>query len=203
MAFLAEHYPNELQTAQDNYILSEVRLGAIEDRIGATEITDVMMATITEKNCYQLLGEGMKKAQTQIFKDIHTEALAAGMYSKAAWLLSAATSTTSYLVSTTGLANEGYFGSTEFRCAGRNTLGYGPLAAVPGERKICACRHEYDLLEEPFHGMSCSHNKSFRNRRYNDIRDLLFKLIKKRSPTLTPAHLERSWGRGLMQTGTQ
>ena len=189
-AFLAEYYPSELQTTQQQYELSEVRLGSVEDKKEATEITDLVMATITDKNCYQILAEGMKKAQKQTYKDIHTAAITAGLFSKAAWILSAATSTTAYLMSTIGLDNDGYFGVAEFRCAGRNTLGYGPRITAPGELHTCTCRHVYDPLLEPFHGMSCAHNKGFRNRRHNDIRDLLYKLIKRRYPTLTPAQLE-------------
>ena len=50
-AFLAQHYPSELQITQQLYELSEVCLGAVKDKTEATEITDLVMATITDKNC--------------------------------------------------------------------------------------------------------------------------------------------------------
>ena len=53
-AFLAKHYPSELQTTQQLYESSEVRLGSVEDNQEKTEITDVVMA---DKNCYQIPAE--------------------------------------------------------------------------------------------------------------------------------------------------
>ena len=100
----------------------------MENKTEATEITDLVMATITDKNCYQILADGMKKAQKQTYKDIHIAAISAGLFSKAAWILSAATSTTAYRND-----NDGSFGAAEFRCARRNTLGYGPRTTAPGD----------------------------------------------------------------------
>ena len=85
---------------------------------------------------------------------------------------------------------EGYFGAAEFRCAGRNTLGFGPLDATPGERRKCQCGYEYALLEEPFHGISCANTKGYRTKRHNEIRDLLYRLVKRRHPALTPQQLQ-------------
>lgn len=189
-AFLTQHFPGELEAAQNTFSMSAVRLGNVEGLEVATEITELMMETLTEKTCSAVLGTGMRKAQKRIYTNMHTELLTAGHFSKAAWFLSAATSSTAYLLSTAGMEYEGYFGAAEFRCAGRNTLGFGPLDATPGERKKCHCGYEYTLLEEPFHGMSCANTKGYRTKRHNEIRDLLFKLVKKRYPAVTPQQLQ-------------
>jgi hypothetical protein len=190
IAFLTQHHPSELEAAQNTFSLSVVRLGCVEGLEAATEITGLMMETLTEKTCSAVLGTGMRKAQKKIYANMHIELLAAGQYSKAAWFLSAATSSTAYLLSTAGMEYEQYFGVAEFRCAGRNTLGFGPLDATPGERRTCHCGYEYALLEEPFHGMSCANTKGYRTKRHNEIRDLLFKLVKKRHPAVTPQQLQ-------------
>ena len=186
LAFITSYYPNELETTQNKFDLSMVRLGEIEDVMNTTEITQVMLDTMTTKNCNPILAEGMRKVQKKVFKDLHEEACDRGFFSKAAYILSSATSSTAYLGSATGLEHDAYFGPAEFRCAGRCTLGYGPVNAEEGQKKTCgACRKVINLLNDPFHGMSCTGTKGFRTKRHNDIRDLLLKLIKKRYPNLT------------------
>jgi hypothetical protein len=185
-AYLSQYYPDELQATQQTYDLSVVRLGAVEEIVEATEITQGVMDTLTVKNSSVILGDGMRRAQKAIFGKVYRAAVDEGSFSKAAWLLSAATSTTAYLLSGTAIEYDGYFDPVEFRCAGRNTLGYGPVDAQPGQRRNCGgCQREYTLLTEPFHGMSCPGTKGFRTKRHNEIRDLLFRLIKKRYPLLT------------------
>ena len=202
-AFIATYYPSELETTQNLYNLSVVRLGEIEGVEDKTEITAVMMDTLTVKNCSSVLADGIRKVQKANFLKLHEEASDLGWFSKAAWLLSSATSTTSYLSSGTAIEHDGYFPSSDFRCAGRNTLGYGPVNAQEGQKQKCAgCRREYTLLKEPFHGMSCPGTKGYRTKRHNDIRDLLNKLIKKRNPHLTAATLKLEDEVGFQADGT-
>ena len=190
-AYLSQYYPDELQATQQTYDLSVVRLGAVEEMVEATEITQGIMDTLTVKNSGAILGDGMRRAQKAMFGKVYRAAVDEGSFSKAAWLLSAATSTTAYLLSGTAIEHDGYFDPAEFRCAGRNTLGYGPVDAQPGQRRNCGgCQREYTLLTEPFHGMSCPGTKGFRTKRHNEIRDLLFRLIKKRYPLLTNVMLK-------------
>ena len=98
--------------------------------------------------------------------------------------MSASESSTSCLFSSTGIGHEGYFGNAEFRCTGRAKLVAGPLNDLEGTDLVCNCRVTYDPLEYPFHAMSCSLTKGFRTKRHNDIRDLQFKLLRKRFPAL-------------------
>ena len=203
-AYLSQYYPDEFQATQQTYYMSVVRLGAIEEIGDATELTQGVMDTLTVKNCGAILGDGMRKAQKAIFARVYKEAVDGGFLSKAAWLLSAATSTTAYLLSGTAMEHDGYFDPAEFRCAGRNTLGYGPVDAQPGQMRKCGgCNREYTLLSEPFHGMSCSGTRGYRTRRHNEIRDLLFKLIKKRYPLLTNEFLKLEDYVGSIRDGTQ
>lgn len=184
-AFIATYYPNELEATQQHFDMSVVRLGEIEGVADATEITAVMMDTLTVKNCNTVLAEGIRKVQKASFSKMHAEAVDLGFFSKAAWLLSSATSTAAYLSSGVALEHDRYFPPGDFRCAGRNTLGYGPVNAHEGQKRTCGgCRREYTILQEPFHGMSCAGTKGFRNKRHNDIRDLLHRLLKKRYPQL-------------------
>jgi Reverse transcriptase (RNA-dependent DNA polymerase) len=189
MDFLSQYYPAERKTAQDHYDLSAIRLGAKEGLTEATGITELAMSTLTVKNCALVLSKGMKTAQKKICSNLHKKLLEDERKSHAAWFLSAAVTSTSFLFSTTGLEHDGYFGSAEFRCAGRNKLGVGPVNDQPGVTRVCHCRHEYDPTVEPFHGMSCALTKGYRNRRHNDIRDLLYKLLRKRFPALGPEQL--------------
>ena len=191
VAFLAKHYPRELQTTQTQYDLSVVRLGTLEGVTEATQLTELAMATLTEKNCSAVLSEGMQKANKKLHNDVYVDILRVGQYSKGAWYLSAAETSTSFMFSTTGIEHEGYFGAAEFRCAGRNKLGVGPVNAQPGQQTVCLCRKTYDPLLDPFHGMSCSLTRGLRTLRHNAIRDILHKLIRKTNPSaLLPGRLE-------------
>ena len=187
--FLSKYFPGERKTAQDHFDLSAIRLGTKEGIQESTEISELVMDTLTVKNASLVLSKGMKEAHKDIFSKLRTKLIEDEKKSQVAWLLSAAVTSTSFLFSTTGLEHDGYFGSAEFRCAGRNKLGVGPVNDHPGVMRVCKCRHEYDPTVEPFHGMSCALTKGFRNRRHNDIRDLLYKLLRKRFPHLTPEQL--------------
>ena len=115
--------------------MSVVRLGCVEGVEATTEVTELMMETLTEKTCSAVLGTGMRKAQKAIYANMHKELLALGHFFKAAWFLSAATLTTAYLLPAVGMEYEGYFGSAELCCAARNTLGFVPLEATPARRE--------------------------------------------------------------------
>ena len=202
-AFIATYFPSELEATQQHYDKSVVRLGDIEGVTDATEITAVMMDALTGKSCSSVLAEGIRKVQKANFTRLHTEVCDLGLFSKATWLLSSATSTTAYLSSGTAIEHDGYFSPVDFRCAGRNTLGYGPVNAQEGQKRKCGgCRREYALLREPFHGMSCPGTKGFRNKRHNDIRDLSSKLIKKRYPLLNFETLKLEEYVGVLEDGT-
>lgn len=49
-AFIATYYPNELEATQTHYDKSVVCLGEIKGVADATEITEVMMETLTAKS---------------------------------------------------------------------------------------------------------------------------------------------------------
>jgi Reverse transcriptase (RNA-dependent DNA polymerase) len=190
LSFLSDYYPTVVQATQTQYDLSAVHLGAIEDLTAHTGLTEIIMSTLTLKNCAGILAAAVDKGERFNRRKLHAELCNTNQYSKAAWLLSASESSTSCLFSSTGIGHEGYFGNAEFRCTGRAKLGAGPLNDLEGTDLVCNCRVTYDPLEYPFHAMSCSLTKGFRNKRHNDIRDLLFKLLKKRFPALSNESLK-------------
>lgn len=201
LSFLSDYFPTAVQATQTQYDLSAVRLGTVEDLTGATAITELAMNTLTLKNCGGVLSTGINKGFKKNRDRLHVQLLTAARYSCAAYLLSASESSTSFLFSTMGLGHEGYFGIAEFRCAGRAKLGAGPSNDLEGTELLCNCRKTYDPLEYPFHAMSCSLNKGFRTRRHNDIRDLLFKLLRKRNPDLSNDSLKLEFVVGQTEGG--
>ena len=83
-ALLSQHFPGELEAAQNTFSMSAVLLGKVEGLEAATEITELMMEVLTEKTCSAVLGTGMRRAQKKIYANMHTELLTAGHFSKAA-----------------------------------------------------------------------------------------------------------------------
>jgi hypothetical protein len=190
MSFLSDYHPTAVQATQTQYDLSAVRLGALEELTDHTGLTEVIMSTLTLENCGGILSAAVAKADDFVKRRIHAEMCNTNKYSKAAWFLSASESSTSCLFSTTGLGHEGYFGNAEFRCVGRAKLGAGPMNDLEGTDLVCQCRVHYDPAEFPFHAMSCALNKGFRTKRHNDIRDLLYALLRKRFPALSNESLK-------------
>jgi hypothetical protein len=190
LSFLSEYHPTAVQATQTQYELSAVRLGALEELTDHTGLTEVIMSTMTLKNSGGILSAAVAKADKFTRRSIHARLCNTNKYSVAAWFLSASESSTSCLFSSTGLGHEGYFGNAEFRSVGRAKLGAGPMNDLEGTDLVCKCRVVYDPIEFPFHAMSCSLNKGFRTKRHNDIRDLLYALLKRRFPALTNESLK-------------
>ena len=183
LAFITQYHPLDAALTQEHYNLRPVHMGDSEGIRELTGITEEDMAGLTTINGRATLQKGKLHAGTRI-KDILLASLAShgDTRQQAAWLRSTPNTTSDFLDSNAGIEHEKFFSNEAFICAARARLGVGPSEDPDNMLRICACNKRFLAGEDRLHGISCRLNGNLRTNCHNQLRDLLFTLLKKARP---------------------
>ena len=202
--FLALHYPPEYQVINNHFSRTDIHLGQQESLEGNTGLTEEIMLSLVIPTARGVL----TTAKTLAYKK-QSEILLARLadfpssQQHAAWMLSSTDNSTTFIHSSIGLGSEGYFSADEFRCIARARLGFGPTNDALGTIRVCACHKSFDAAEDSLHALSCGLNKGPRNTRHDNIRDMLYQLIKKVNPGIQQTHLSLEFVVGQIVTADE
>ena len=183
---------------------TDIRLGqqeALEDDTGLTDETMLSLVIPTARGILTTAKTLACKKQSENLLARLADSSATQQH--AAWMLSSTDTSTAFIHSSIGLGSEGYFSSDEFRCIARARLGFGPTNDPPGLIRVCACHKSFDSAKDSLHALSCGLNKGLRNIRHDNIRNMLYQLIKKVSPGIQQSHLSMEFVVGQITTADE